>query len=81
MNADEITALLQAEFPDCEVSVEELAPGKVLVTLVGERFAGLRRVKREQQAAAPLRDAISAGHVHAVTYRVKTPQEVAEQGR
>ena len=81
MNADEIRARLAGSFEDCEVTVEEPAPGKFLVTLVGERFEGLPRVKRELQAGAPLRDAILEGRLHAVSYNVHTPAEWSGRGR
>lgn len=81
MNASEVQALLQSEFADCDVNVEDLGPGKLLVQLVGARFEGMRRVKREQAAGAPLRDAILDGRIHAVNYQVLTPAERDAQGR
>lgn len=81
MNASEVQQLLQEEFADCEVKVEDLGPGKLSVELVGERFESMRRVKREQTAGAPLRDAILDGRIHAVNYRVLTPAERSAQGQ
>ena len=75
MNADEIRTRLEDSFEDCEVAVEEPMPGKFLVRVIGERFAGLPRVKREMKAGAPLRDAILDGRLHAVSYQVYTPAE------
>jgi len=80
MTTDEIKSLLEAGLDDCEVGVDEGAPGKFQVTAIGSVFAGLNRVKREQKAGAPLRDAILDGRLHAVSYRVFTPEEWAERG-
>lgn len=80
MTTDEIKSLLEAGLDDCEVGVDEVAPGKFQVTAIGAAFAGLNRVKREQKAGAPLRDAILDGRLHAVSYRIFTPEEWAGRG-
>lgn len=80
MTTDEIKTLLEAGLDGCEVRVDEVAPGKFQVTAVGEVFAGLSRVRREQKAGAPLRDAILDGRLHAVSYRIFTPEEWAGRG-
>lgn len=80
MTTDEIKSLLEAGLEDCEVSVDEFAPGKFQVTAIAPTFAGLNRVKREQKAGAPLRDAILDGRLHAVSYRIFTPEEWAGRG-
>ncbi len=80
MTIDDIQRLLEAGLDGCEVQVDEPVPGKFAVTVIGDVFAGLNRVKREQKAGAPLRDAILDGRIHAVSYRTFTPDEWAERG-
>ncbi|TVS17136.1 MAG: BolA/IbaG family iron-sulfur metabolism protein [Gammaproteobacteria bacterium] len=80
MTTDEIRTLLEAGLDGCEVHVDEPVPGKFSVTVIGEAFVGLSRVRREQKAGAPLRDAILDGRLHAVSYRTYTPDEWAERG-
>lgn len=79
MTSDEIRRMLEAGLDSCEVQVDEPVPGKFSVTVIGDVFAGLSRVKREQKAGAPLRDAILDGRIHAVSYRTFTPNEWAER--
>lgn len=80
MTTDEIKTLLEAGLEGCEIRVDEVAPGKFEVTAIGAAFAGLKRVRREQKVAGPLRDAILDGRLHAVSYRIFTPEEWAGRG-
>lgn len=74
MNSDQIEQLLQAEFPDCQISVEG-GDGKYMVTAIGEVFAGLNAVKRQQAVYKVLNPHISSGAIHAVSMRLLTASE------
>lgn len=74
MEADQIQQLLAAELPDCNVAVEG-GGGKFLVTAVGDVFAGLNAVKRQQAIYKILNQHIASGAIHAVTMRLQTEDE------
>lgn len=74
MNAEQIQALLATALPDCTVAVEGDG-GKFLVTAVGETFAGLNPVKRQQTIYKLLNEHITSGAIHAVTMRLRTEAE------
>lgn len=74
MNSDQIEQLLQAEFPDCQISVEG-GDGKYLVTAIGDVFEGLNAVKRQQAVYQVLNPHISSGAIHAVSMRLLTTSE------
>lgn len=74
MDSDNITQLLTAEFPDCEIKVEG-GDGKYLVTAVGDIFNGLNAVKRQQKIYQVLNPHISSGAIHAVNMRLYTSDE------
>lgn len=74
MDAQQVTALVKAELPDCEVQVAGEGNSYQLV-VVGEVFAGMRAVKRQQTVYAALNAAIADGSIHAVTIRALTPDE------
>jgi len=69
-----ITQLLAAELPGSEIRVEG-GEGKFLVTAVGEVFAGLNAVKRQQKIYQILNQHIASGAIHAVTMRLYTAAE------
>ena len=74
MNSEQISTLLRSRLPDCDVRVEG-GDGKYLVTAVGDVFAGLGAVKRQQKIYAILNDDIASGGIHAVTMRLFTVDE------
>lgn len=74
MEADQIQQLLATELPECTVTVEG-GGGKFLVTAVGEVFAGLNAVKRQQAIYKILNQHIASGAIHAVTMRLQTEAE------
>ncbi len=76
VDARALETLLQAEFPGCEVRVEGGA-GKFQVVIVGEAFAGLNAVKRQQLVYQHLNAHIRSGAVHAVSMHLVTPGESA----
>lgn len=47
------------------------------VTIISERFAGLRAVQRQQQVYAAVQDWIASGELHALSMRTFTPAEWA----
>ena len=78
MQAQDIQALLEAEFNDCDISVQ--AEGSHCdITIVGELFAGLRAVKKQQMVYAVLNEHIASGAIHAVNMRLLTPAEWQQQ--
>jgi acid stress-induced BolA-like protein IbaG/YrbA len=71
---DELQQLLEAGLADCTVRVA--GDGyQYEIEVVGERFAGLNAVKRQQTVYAVLNDVIRSGQVHAVNIRALTPDE------
>ena len=76
MESSQIAALLEAEFPDCTISVEG-GDGKFMVSAVGNVFDGLNAVKRQQAVYKVLNEYIRSGAIHAVTMRLTTPTEQA----
>lgn len=74
MNPDDVKKLLVAGLPDCEITVE--GDGRHFdIVVVGDLFAGLRPVPRQQKVYAVLQDEISAGTIHAVNMKTYTPEE------
>ena len=74
MDCDEIARLLRADLPDCEIEVSG-GDGKFMVTAIGPAFAGLNAVKRQQKVYAILGDHIASGAIHAVSMKLKAPDE------
>ncbi|MEX0618782.1 MAG: BolA/IbaG family iron-sulfur metabolism protein [Pseudohongiellaceae bacterium] len=74
MNAEEIDELLSSRLPGCDVKVEG-GDGKYLVTAVGDVFAGLNSVKRQQKIYQILNQHIASGDIHAVSMRLLTTEE------
>lgn len=74
MTVDEIKALLEAGIPDAEILVEGTG-GKYTVTVVTDRFEGMRPVAKQQLVYAPLNPHIATGKIHAVTMRTLTREE------
>ncbi len=74
MEAEQIQVLLESALPGCEIAVEG-GGGKFLVSAVGEVFAGLNAVKRQQTIYKILNQHIASGAIHAVTMRLQTAAE------
>lgn len=74
MDLDAIKERLCGALTGCEVQVA--SEGNHLgVTAIGELFANLRPVQRQQRVYAALKELIAAGEVHAVHIRTYTPAE------
>lgn len=74
MDAATVKALLQQHLPDCEFHVQGEGSHYDIVA-VGEVFAGLRPVKKQQLVYGALTEEIASGAVHAVNIRALTPEE------
>ncbi len=48
------------------------------VTIVSERFAGMRAVQKQQQVYAAVQDWIASGELHALSMRTLTPAEFSQ---
>jgi acid stress-induced BolA-like protein IbaG/YrbA len=78
MQPEQIKALLETALEDCEVSVG--GEGNHFdVLVIGEMFAGLRPVKKQQLVYAVLNSHIADGTIHAVNIRTYSPTEWAAQ--
>jgi len=78
MSPAEILQILQSESPEITWHVD--GDGyQYLVEAVGETFAGLNAVKRQQFVYRLLNPYIADGRIHAVTIRAFTPAEKAAQ--
>ena len=74
MNPDDVKQRISAELPECEVSVT--GDGSHFEAIVvGEVFAGMTAVKKQQLVYAPLNDLITSGELHALTIKTYTPEE------
>ena len=74
MMIDVIKTLLELAIPDAEVLVEG-GSGKYTVTVVTDRFEGMRPVAKQQLVYGPLNSHIATGEIHAVTMRTLTKEE------
>jgi acid stress-induced BolA-like protein IbaG/YrbA len=78
MDAAAVQVLVSTQLSDCEVTVEgEGSHYDILV--IGELFAGLRPVAKQQLVYAALGDQIAEGSIHAVNIRTFTADEWREQ--
>lgn len=74
MTPDDIKALLAAALPEAEIMVQGEG-SKFTVTVVTDRFAGMRPVAKQQLIYGPLNEHIASGAIHAVTMRTFTQEE------
>lgn len=74
MDIAEVRQLIEAGIPDCELVVAgEGCNFSVIV--IGESFAGMSPVKRQQQVLATVREPLSSGALHAISMKVYTAAE------
>lgn len=74
MQADDVQTLLQSHLPDCTVIVRSDG-GRFDITAIGQSFAGLSAVKRQQLVYQALNPYIADGSIHAVTMQTYTQEE------
>lgn len=74
MQAEEVRQLLLDHLSDCEVQVQGEGNSFQIVA-IGEMFAGLSAVKKQQAVYACLNPFLADGTIHAVTMKLYTPAE------
>jgi acid stress-induced BolA-like protein IbaG/YrbA len=80
MNPDDVKQRIAADLPDCEVTVTGDGSHFEAV-VVGEVFAGMTAVKKQQLVYAPVNDLITSGELHALTIKAYTPEEWAKASK
>lgn len=78
MDAAAVKVLLQNHMADCEFHVEGEG-SHYTIEAIGEVFAGLRPVKKQQLVYAALSENIADGSIHAVNIRTFTPDQWQER--
>ncbi len=74
MNPDEVKRLISAGLPNCEVMVS--GDGSHFEAIViGEVFANLTPVKKQQLVYATVNERIRSGELHALSIKTYTPAE------
>ena len=74
MNPDDVKQRIAADLPECEVSVT--GDGSHFEAIVvGEVFAGMTTLKKQQRVYASVNDLITSGELHALTIKAYTPEE------
>ncbi|TXR52175.1 BolA family protein [Reinekea thalattae] len=74
MTAEDLKAMLQAEFAGAQIDV--MGEGaNYSVKVVSDLFESKRAVQRQQMVYAVLNNVIASGEVHAVTMDLKTNAE------
>jgi len=74
MDAATVTALLESQLEGCDIQVEGEG-NRYDITVVGEIFADMRPVKKQQLVYAGLAEQIADGSIHAVNIRTFTPEQ------
>jgi len=74
MDPTQVENLIKAGLPDCDVSVK--GDGSHFEAIViGDVFADLSMVKKQQLVYATVVDRITSGELHALSIKTYTPQE------
>jgi acid stress-induced BolA-like protein IbaG/YrbA len=80
MNPDDVKKRILADLPECQVNVT--GDGSHFEAIVvGEVFAGLTPVKKQQLVYASVNDLITSGELHALTIKAYTPDEWAKASK
>ena len=74
MNPEDVQKLIETGLPDCEVKVTG-GDGHFEAVVIGEVFADLSQVKKQQKVYATLGDKITSGELHALTIKTFTVAE------
>jgi len=77
MSPEDVQKMIEAGLPDCEVKVTGDGSHFEAV-VIGEVFADLSLVKKQQKVYATLGDKITSGEVHALTIKTFTAEEYAK---
>ena len=73
MNIDEVTALIKAEIPDAQVSVDGEGCN-FSVTVISEQFRDISLVQRQRMVMGPFKDKIASGELHALSVKALPPE-------
>jgi len=80
MDPTEVENLIKAGLPECDVIVK--GDGSHFEAIVvGEVFAGLSPVKKQQLVYATVVDRITSGQLHALSIKTYTPEEWAKASK
>ncbi|WP_151702973.1 BolA family protein [Nitrincola alkalilacustris] len=74
MQAQEVKQIIESQLEGCQV----ITAGEgcdFQITVIGEMFAGLSPVKKQQRVYACLQDQIASGAIHAITIKTYTPEQ------
>lgn len=74
MQAEEVKQMVESQLQGCEV----ITAGEgcdFQVTVIGDLFAGLTPVKKQQLVYACLNEHIATGAIHALTIKAYTPEQ------
>lgn len=75
MQASELQKVLEEKLSDCEFIVQGDDGRHFEVIAIGEVFASLTPVKKQQHVYSGLNDLIASGALHAVQIRTYTPAQ------
>jgi acid stress-induced BolA-like protein IbaG/YrbA len=78
MDISEVRSLIEAAIPGCRIGVEGEGCN-FSVQVVSEAFEGLSPVKRQQKVLAALHEPLATGALHAISMKVYTPEEWAQE--
>lgn len=74
MDIAEVRELMEADLPGCELIVSGEGCN-FSVVVIGEMFAGLSPVRRQQLVLATVQAPLSTGALHAISVKSYTPSE------
>ena len=77
MNEDVLLNLLSESFGESKIFVEENG-GHYHITVVSEKFSGIKSVGRQQLVYSVLNEQITSGAIHAVVIKTYTHEEWKE---
>lgn len=80
MQVEQVQTLLQQGLDGCDITVS--GDGSHFdLTVVGDIFAGLRPLAKQQMVYAVLNEHIASGAIHAVNMKLYTPEEWSSKQR
>ena len=74
MNITEVTALIQSEIPDAQVSVDGEGCN-FSVKVISSSFSGMPLLQRQRKVMAPFKEKIASGELHALSVKALLPEE------